>query len=658
MALFPSLKRAWAPSDDRWYKVISPPTTAGVSVDEQESMKYTTLAACVTLISGDVARLPLILYKRNKDGSKERIENHPLYSLLHDQPNPETDSYRWREASQLHLLLWGNTYHEKQFNGTGDLIGLYPLNPEFVKVERRNGRIVYVWQDSSHKEVVRTQDKIFHVANIGYNGITGLSPVTLAKESIGLGLAEQEYQARFIGKGTHPAGVLEMDGYLSEKSAKQFKDSFKQQYEGLGKSHSIMVLEGGLKYKGLSMNHNDAQFLESRNFQKLEICGFFRVPPHKVGIHGANSNYNNLEQENQSYVDSCLSHWIKRWETAINNQLLTQKQQAEGLYFKFLLQALLRGDMQARSEYNQKMWQMGMPFNRILEKEDENPVPGGDIGFVPLNMVPADMAKDIAKVQAEPPKPVKEEPEELPNEKKFLIAQQETLRISYNTEQRGIVMRDRVARAYYPLFVQAAQTIVNRESVVVKKKVNQRAISEDWLKDFYNTMPDYIRAKFGPTFRSFASAIKDAAQAEIGGDPVDTDKWVNDYIERYIQRHVESSEGQLTALLAEGDDSIITRVDEWAEKRPDKIAMNETVRMSNGMFQVVAFAAGFSTVWRIRGADTCPYCQELNGRRVVSGQSFVDSGDEVAPKGQKPMPVRGLKAHPPLHQGCDCYLGV
>jgi len=493
------------------------------------------------------------------------------------------------------------------------------------------------------EEKIFDADSIFHVPGFGFNGLSGMSLIGIAREAIGLGLAAEEFGENYFGKGTHPAGALEVEAFLGDKKDK-FISNFREQYSGLGKSHSVILLEGGVKYKPITVPLEDAQFLQTREFQRLEICGFYHVPPHKIAIHGANSNRNNLEQENQSYVDSCLSHWCARWEQTINHRLLSQEERKSGLFVEFLLSGLLRGDSQARGEFYKTLFNMGYPLNRILAKENENPVDGGDVGYIQLNMVPISMAGDILEEKKDQKQITKEEA------KSF-----------FRAKNKGIIVRDRIIRQYYPIFKQAAQSIVNREGNAIKRKLEQRSKTdiEKFLKDFYRTLPDYIKEKFGPTFASFAEAIRSASGDEIGVEPEKIDSFLNDFIDRYAERHVESSEGQLLALLEEenGMDEIQKRVDEWEEKRADKIATNETTRLSNGVFQFIAFAAGLKTVWQIRGAETCPYCKSLNGKRVASGQSFVKDGDELNPDGAEvPMKIRGLKRHPPLHGGCDCYL--
>jgi len=416
-----------------------------------------------------------------------------------------------------------------------------------------------------------------------------------------------------------------------------------------------MLLEGGAKYKPLTMPLNDAQFLETREFQKIEICAMYHVPPHKIAIHNKNSNRNNLEQENALFVDAGLMPWIVRWEQNISLQLLTKEERMQGLYFEFLVDGLLRGDSQARAEYYNKMFQVGaLSPNKILAKENMNPIEGGDQHFIQLNMIPLDMASEIAKdnSQANEPEPKKIEDKALRE----------------NRSQNSIIVRDRIAKQYYPLFQRAAQDIVNKEGLAVKKQINKQRKSrsdakmQSWLNDFYRKLPDYIRTKLGPVIRSFSEAIQAASAAEMDVDVEITEemeKFINDYSERYSERHIESSLGQLTALLEDNLDALEARVEEWVEKRADKIATNETVRASNAVYQAMAFGIGLSTVWRIRGAKTCAFCRSLNGKRVSSGQSFVNDGDELNPKGaDSPMKIRGSKSHPPLHQGCDCYIGI
>jgi len=648
--------------DDFWYNIAGTGTKSGVTISEKTALKYLTVARCVMLISADLARLPLILYKKYPNGSKERVLDHPLYDIMHNKPNPETNSFLWRESGSGHVELWGNHYSSIQRHPiTGDIQALWQIeNPGTVTVKRdQKGNIYYEWYSRFGRSVSNNVDleslgggiqkiqkykkDVFHVPGFGFNGLIGLSTIGIIRESVGLGLANDEFASRYFSNGMHIGGVMNVPHDLGDKKD-EYLAALKKEYGGLAESHGVLVTQNDETFTQLKMPLKDAQFLEGRRFQKTELCGFYGVPPHKVGIHEKNANRSNLEQENQNYVDGCLIHRIVRNETCMSNQLLTQAERKEGLFFEYLVDGLLRGDSQARAEYYNKIFQIGgISPNEIRAKENMNPDPSdaADQKYVMLNMVPLEQAGDLAA-------PVKPEEKSV----RSLI------------EYRSLVARDRITRQYMPLFLKAAERIINLEGNAVKNKVAKfrklRAKSdmEKWLDGFYRDMPAKIKRELGPVFRSFSEAIIAESVTELGIESVNLDKFVSDYIDTYALRHTSSSHGQLVSLLEGELDDLEVRVDEWSEKRPDKIARNETIRASNAVYQAVAFSAGFSTVWRIRGAKTCKFCREFNGKRVASGQSFVNDGDEVSPKGETPMKIRGMKTHPPLHQGCDCYLGI
>jgi len=638
--------------NDFWYGLTGGPTKAGVPVNETNALKYLTVFACASLISGDLAKLPLNVYQKNKDGGKERVLMHPLSDILHTAPNPNTTSFNWRESGQSHLLLWGNKYDRiVRTPMTKQIAGLVQVtDPSGMQIKKYKNGTFYEWCEEGKKRKVAKKD-MFHIPGFGFDGVFGMSMISLAREAIGLGLATENFGSTFFGNGTHPSGVMEMDGTLGDNKA-DFIKALKNGFAGLGKAHKIMLLENGAKYKPLTVPPNDAQFLETRNFQKIEICGMYHVPPHKIAIHGHNSDNNSLETENANYVDSCLMHWIVRWEQNIALQLLTKEERQKGLFVEFLVDGLLRGNSQARAEYYNKIFQVaGIKPNEIRAKENMNPIEGGDESFVMLNMIPLSMAGQVAEENNQDPK-----------------KEDKNLRLIEYRTKNSIMLRDRIAKQYYPLFQRAAQDIVNKEGLAVKGQINKQRKSREnrdmqtWLDDFYRKMPAEIKSKIGPVIRSFSEAIQAAAAEEMGVDvgvSDDLERFIDDYSTRYSERHTESSLGQLTALLEENLDALEERVDEWKDRRAEKIATNETVRASSAVYQAVAFGAGLSTVWRIRGPKTCPFCTSLNGKRVSSGQSFVNDGDELNPEGaEAPMKIRGLKAHPPLHQKCDCFLSI
>ena len=356
-------------------------------------------------------------------------------------------------------------------------------------------------------------------------------------------------------------------------------------------------------------------------------------------------------------------HWIVRWESAISQQLLTKEERKAGFFFEFLVEGLLRGDSQARAEYYNKILQIGgITPNQIRAKENMNPVDGGDQSFVMLNLVPLDKVEEVIDKQLEPePEPVivEKEPEE--EEIKTFFHEKA---VSF-AEKRSIQLRDKIAKQYKPLILDAATNVVNREAQAIKSNISKRekrATTEsidEFLTGFYALFGDYIHKKMGPVIRSYLLAVINATTNEIGADDINLDVEIKEYIDKYAERHTQSSLKQMLALLEGAASDLEARADEWREKRPEKIAVEETVRASGAAFSWVAFGAGMSMVWKIRGAKTCPFCKSLAGKRVSSGGSFVKAGDEIDPKdGNGPMRFYGTKKHPPLHQGCDCYVSA
>ena len=519
MGIFPRFSEArnYAPSHDYWYNPVYMPTSAGVPVTEKDALKYLTVFACLTLIAGDVAKLPLNLYKRRKTGQgKDLITNHNLYDLLHNAPNPETTSFNWREAAQGHLLLWGNHYDLIVRDKTGAIIELWPFpDPSQVQVYRKNNRILYEYKDSEGNTVVKGRDEIFHIPGYGFNGLHGMSMIAVAREAIGLGVATETFGSKYFSEGTHPSGMLSIEHDLGdEEKRKAYFKALKDQYAGLGKSHSIMVLQNGEQYTPMTVPMEDAQFLEARDHQKIEICGMYHVPPHKIAIHGQNSNYNNLEQENASYVDSCLMHWLVRWESQISLQLLTPKERRKGLFFEFAIQGLLRGDSAARADFYNKLLQIGsITPNEIRNKENMNPVEGGDQSLVMMNLTTLEkVGEDIVLPGDAVPE---KEPEIEPKEKDEKEELKDFFKNNHDKETRSIRIRDRISKRFKPLIFDAAQTIVNREAKAIKKRLTGRQNREEadsmgnFLNDFYKKFPEYISQKMGPVLRSYLQSTID-----------------------------------------------------------------------------------------------------------------------------------------------------
>ena len=283
-------------------------------------MQTSAVYACVRVISESVASLPLHVYKYNKNGGKEKVIDHPLYHLLHDEPNPEMTAYSFFEVALTHLLLWGNSYSQIIRNGKGEVLGLYPLMPDRMNVDRDDkGNIYYEYSVSSDDAptnkagTVRLKpEDVLHVPGLSFDGLVGYSPIAMAKNAIGLGIAAEEYGSKFYANGAAPSGVLEHPGTLKDPS--KVRESWTQTFGGSSNSNKVAVLEEGMKYTPISINPSEAQFLETRNFQISEIARIYRVPAHMIGQLDK-ATFSNIEQQSLEFVVYTLGlqDWSRQW---------------------------------------------------------------------------------------------------------------------------------------------------------------------------------------------------------------------------------------------------------------------------------------------------------------------------------------------------------
>ena len=375
-------------------------TSSGKYVTERSAMQMTAVYCCVRILSEAVASLPLQFYRYTDDDGKEKAVDHPLYFLLHDEPNPEMTSFIFRETLMTHLLLWGNAYSQIIRNGKGEVVALYPLMPDRMKVDRdEHGRLYYEYTVYDADDVdgrkgtnkvgrtVRLQPHdVLHIPGLGFDGLVGYSPIAMAKNAIGLAIATEEYGSKFFANGAAPSGVLEHPGTIKDPS--KVRESWQATFGGSGNANKIAVLEEGMKYTPISISPEQAQFLETRKFQIDEIARIFRVPPHMIGDL-EKSSFNNIEQQSLEFVKYTLDPWVSRWEQAMVRALLTPDEKKK-YFFKFNVDGLLRGDYQSRMNGYATARQNGwMSANDIRELENLDRIPaeqGGDLYLINGNM--------------------------------------------------------------------------------------------------------------------------------------------------------------------------------------------------------------------------------------------------------------------------------
>lgn len=358
---------------------------SGAVVTSDTSMRVAAVYGCVRVISETVASLPLHIYRRTLNG-KERADTHPLYRLLHDTPNAWQTAMEFREMMQAHLLLRGNAFAYINWIGPSRASELLPLHPDRVTVKQRpDMSLVYEVRSADGVRELQAED-VLHLRGLSSDGISGRSVLEDARESIGVALSTQEYAGRFYANDATPSLAVTLQGKLGPDARKRFVDTWNDTFAGSRNARRTVVLEEGAKVEPIAMTFDDAQFLETRKFQRSEIAGIFRVPPHLIGDLDR-ATFGNIEHQSIEFVTHCIRPWLVRWEQALSRALFT----APGTYYpEHSVEGLLRGDIKSRYDaYAIGRVNGWLSANDIRSLENMNRIEGGDTYLQPLNMAPA-----------------------------------------------------------------------------------------------------------------------------------------------------------------------------------------------------------------------------------------------------------------------------
>lgn len=370
-----------SPWGDFWFEPVAMRSLSGVRVSADTAMQLSAVFRAVQLISGHFAILPLII---KNEGSLKTLKTHWLYDLF-KRPNQWQNGFEWRQMLMAHLLLRGNAYCEIIDNARGEITALLPLHPDMVKIEQLpSGDYRYRVTDGNGQQRPLQRGQVWHLRGLSSNGITGLSVIECARESMGLGLSAQAYGARFFANDARPGGGwIEVPGNFADKNAREvFRESV-QAAQAASNRGKIMVLDRGMQYHDVALTNQDAQFLETRKFQLNEIARWFGIPPHKLGDLDRSTN-NNIEQQALEYISDCLLYWTELWEAAIEGELLLKQDNVE---LEFDVRRLERGDSAARANFNQKGIFSGyITRNEARADEGREPIEGLDEPLQPLNM--------------------------------------------------------------------------------------------------------------------------------------------------------------------------------------------------------------------------------------------------------------------------------
>lgn len=639
-------------------------TIAGQKITCENSLQITTVYKCVNKISKTLASLPYNVYQHLPGGGKEKAPDHHLQNVLHTRANRLMTAMDFRRAMQGSYLLWGNAYAQIIRNELGQIIELWPFMPDRMKVERIKGKMIYEYSMSDGSTKVFPDKDVWHLKDFSIDGLIGLSKIKQARESLGLAKATEKFGSRFFGNTAKATGLLKHPNKLSDSARDNIKKSTREQIAGenvLG----MFVLEEGMEWQQISIPPDDAQFLGTRGFQDVDICGIFDISPTKIGLLDR-ATYSNIEHLSIEFAtDTILPHAIY-WEQKADYELLPESDR-EKFFTKHVLDGLLRGDTIARGEYYNKMFMLGAySQNDIRELEDKNPFAGGDKHYVPLNMIPiesAGKAKIIQEEKSDGTKTIKFEP----------LNELRIVKTITDIQTRSIKGRKQLAEVNKRLFEDAVSRVVGMENIAISRAVKKyitHGMTNDfmeWLTDYYERMPESIEKNMLSVFMAYADAVQIEANQEIGNEPGMTpeyERFVGDYQNVYAFDYINSSKNQIGKIIREVkadenvSDLILTRVGEWREKRPIKEASRQVVESSSAFSKAIYIAAGVMSLrWVAAGSKPCPYCIEMDGRIIGIQSNFIGKGEQLNPEGGTgPMLSYQNKSHPPLHGGCECVI--
>ncbi len=351
-------------------------TLTGQRVTEQSAMAIPAVFACVRVLAESCGSLPLMVYKRKPDGTKSRARDFSLYKLVHDSPNPFMDSVSLFELLVGHCALRGNAYAYIDRDQNGTIQALWPLLPQNMTVKVDNGILVYEYFQDGQKKPYSWRD-ILHIKGLTFDGVVGLSPLAMLRDTIGRAQAINEYSGKYFSNDARPGGILRHPGKLGDEAAGRLKKSWRDAYQGSGNSHGTAILEEGMEYHAVGLSPEDSQMIDSQKFSVIDICRAFRVPLNLVQDHDR-STYSNVTEQNRSFVVHTLVPWLTRIEQACNRVLFTELEKRK--YFcEFKLDNLLRGDQKTRYEcYQIGIEKKFLTRNDVRGFENLSPLPGGD----------------------------------------------------------------------------------------------------------------------------------------------------------------------------------------------------------------------------------------------------------------------------------------
>lgn len=359
-------------------------SASGMPVTPDTAMRVSAVYACVRLISGAVANLPLHIKRRVDADTREDLSSDPVWSVLRRKPNGWQTPSQFKRMMQAHILLRGNAYAQI-VRSRGNVIALNPLHPDRMEVKQTDALdLVYEYTRRDGRKVLMAQGEVMHLVGLTLDGVNGVSAITYARETIGLSMAQERHGATTFKNSARPSSVLSHPGKLGPEGAENLRASLNAYRSGGESEGQALILEEGMNVSPMSMTAEDAQWIESRKFSRTDIAMFFGVPPHMIGDTEKSTSWGSgIEQQSIGFVTYTLEDHLTTWEETINRDLVSEAD----VYSRFNRKALVRGDIKTRWEAYVKAMQWGVYSpNEVRKLEDENPRDGGDVYYDPPNM--------------------------------------------------------------------------------------------------------------------------------------------------------------------------------------------------------------------------------------------------------------------------------
>ncbi|NPV80180.1 MAG: phage portal protein [Firmicutes bacterium] len=618
-------KRAFGLRDpDGWVPLMGWGTNAGITVTPETALTHPAVLGAVRLVAELTASLPLVVYERT-DSGRRRAEDHPIYALMHEVPNPLMTPFTFKETVATSLLLYGNAYVLVQWGDTGIPVALWPLHPSKVQVEMpAGGPIIYQVTGANGQRTPYSPDDILHVPLLALDGIIGRSPVQLAREAIGAALAAEEHASGYFANAARPSGVLKTAGILTPEAAKRLRESWQAAY-GHGKAGTA-VLEDGIEFQPISGNAQESQLIESRQFAMRTIAAALRIPPHMLDPT-ARGTYANVETQSLEFLTFSLQPFLTRIEEAFTLKLFLPGERNR-YFVEFLTDGLLRTDTRTRYMAYQIAIQSGfMTANEARQKENLPPLP-------------------------EPPQ----------NNPVRAIGVLET-----RADKKQIIL----AR-HKPQIEAIARRVIARERedilAIVGKALGRRDIgqAETAIAEYYK-QSGWIGNEFTPAFRELAAESNKEAASEVNASAWkddELDNYIKGHAEAYAAKHAGISLATIQPALRLGAEAAILEalesiLSDMEATRPGKIAALEVANIGNDAALETYRKAGITRITWQANASACEFCKRLSGKTVGIGEPFVNVGESIpGPAGDmsRKLTARQPRIRPPIHLGCECTL--